>query len=54
MGKFSDALKSVIEGQDFCLDPSEIRIIELALKQFALYEEVGTPKECRLYKKWLS
>lgn len=39
MERFSDKLLDVINEQDFCFTPEEMRIVEKAMRNFAAYED---------------
>lgn len=53
MNRFSEKLERIINEQDFCFDPEEIRTVEMALGRFKSYEDTGmTPKEIEAQKAY--
>ena len=46
MERFAEKLKDILNEQDFCFEPWEIKVVEKALNRFAAYENTGLePKE---------
>lgn len=46
MEKYAKRLKDIINEQDFCFEPEEVRTVEKALRVLKKYEDTGyTPKE---------
>lgn len=46
MERLAEKLKDILNEQDFCFEPWEIKVVEKALNRFAAYENTGLePKE---------
>ena len=46
MEQLAEKLKDILNEQDFCFEPWEIKVVEKALNRFAAYENTGLePKE---------
>lgn len=53
MEKYAKRLQDIINEQDFCLEPEEIRIVEKALGVLKKYEDADIPAEaCVEYRKF--
>jgi len=45
MERMSDELVNIINEQDFCFEPGEMRIVEKAAARFSAYEDIGMEPE---------
>lgn len=53
MEKYAKRLQDIINEQDFCLEPEEIRMVEKALGVLKKYEDADVPAEaCVEYRKF--
>lgn len=53
MEKYAKKLQDIINEQDFCFEPEEIKTVEKALGVLRMYEDANIPAEaCAEYRKF--
>ena len=53
MEKYAKKLQDIINEQDFCFEPEEIKTVEKALEVLRMYEDANIPAEaCAEYRKF--